>query len=646
MVASKLSRRRFLLTLIASSSSLSVVVLLNRPNSSFATIQENIKSIYQIRVHFVITAAVVNDSNDSIEDPPNQSLISFVETMNQVYTDSGIQFDFDPYSDVERVVDQLLAYEAPRNASGKFEFTDNPQKNNICVQKWQEYAEKYPGKLVIYYRVWRPEYEGHSAFNFSGLGWEFVRMGKGANGVTMAHEVGHYFGLIHTFTVGPKSIAEASAMIKKYVEDNNISRSDGLKVFDGDAYNVGDTPPDPGGGIFIDYFGDTCLPDKSTVPIPVTFSDGSTYVYNSTPDRANIMSYYGCPNMTYHLSVGQINVVRKTLQTKVTQETDQLRDRHHLIEPRLLFDALWQDGTIEQTYVLGWAASDFFKKIEQEINSSKHITMIVAYPPALNSGQVHYVAVWNKGSTGQTWALGWGFSDFAKRFEQELRQGRRCVHMQVYDLGGGQIRYDGIWENVNLGQTWALGWGFSDFAKRFEQELRQGRRCVHMQAYDIGGGQIRYDGIWENGNLGQTWALGWGLSDFARYFDQQSLQGRHCVHMQAYDLGGGQIRYDGIWENGDLGQTRALGWGFNDFVKRFDQEWSQGRHCVRLQAVDIGNGQIRYDGIWENANVKQSRALGLTFDEFAQKYPSEIAKGMHLAHVQPYICRNYLEARV
>jgi Bacterial tandem repeat domain 1 len=354
------------------------------------------------------------------------------------------------------------------------------------------------------------------------------------------------------------------------------------------------------------------------------------------------MSYYGCPNMTYHLSVGQTNVVRKTLQTRVTQETNQLRDRNHLIKPRLLFDAVWQDGTNEQTYALGWGASDFFKKIQEEANSGRHITTIVAYPPALNSGQVHYVAVWKTGSTGQTWALGWGFSEFTERFKQALKQGQHCVHMQAYDLGGGQIRYDGIWENGNLGQTAALGWGFSDFAKRFEQELKQGRRCVHMQAYDLGGGQIRYDGIWENGNLGQTWVLSWGFNDFAGYFDKQWQQGRHCVHMQAYDLGGGQIRYDGIWERGGLGQTRALGWGFNDFVKRFDQEWQQGKHCVRLQAVDIGDGQIRYDGIWENGSVKQSRAIGLTFNEFSKKYADEIAKGMHLAHVQPYIARNYL----
>src|SRR5262249_1552864 len=144
------------------------------------------------------------------------------------------------------------------------------------------------------------------------------------------------------------------------------------------------------------------------------------------------------------------------------------------------------------------------------------------------------------------------------------------------------ILYFGVWgDGDNKNQTRAISWAFADFVARFDAELGAKRRCAHMQAYDIGGGQIRYDGVWEMGNgEQQSRALGWALDDFAKRFDEELKADRRCVHMQAYDIGGGQIRYDGIWESGgNRGQSRSLGWALDDFAKRFNDEISAGKHC-------------------------------------------------------------------
>lgn len=104
--------------------------------------------------------------------------------------------------------------------------------------------------------------------------------------------------------------------------------------------------------------------------------------------------------------------------------------------------------------------------------------------------------------------------------------------------------------------------------------------------------------------------------------------------MQAYDISGGQIRYDGIWESGgDRGQTRALGWAFTDFVWRWDQEATQGKRLVHMQAYDIGGGQIRYDGIWEPAAAPQQRVLGLPLWPFADAFDELTSSGMHIEYM-------------
>src|SRR5439155_1649381 len=163
-----------------------------------------------------------------------------------------------------------------------------------------------------------------------------------------------------------------------------------------------------------------------------------------------------------------------------------------------------------------------------------------------------------------------------------------------------KVLYSAVWEAGDRGTTRAIGWAFPDFVPRFDAEIAAGHHLVHMQAYDIGGGRIRWDGVWEPGDHDTSFVLGWTLKDFSKRFARETAAGRHLVHLQAYNLGGGEIRYDGVWEAGDKGDSGVMGWAFNDFVWRLEQEGGSGRRLVHQQAYDVGDGRIRYDGIWEN----------------------------------------------
>src|SRR5918992_97482 len=73
-----------------------------------------------------------------------------------------------------------------------------------------------------------------------------------------------------------------------------------------------------------------------------------------------------------------------------------------------------------------------------------------------------------------------------------LISGDKLFHVQSYDIGGGQRRYDGIWMPGNDGRPVVYGWTLADLRKRNGELWQQGFRMSHQYSYDVGGGQRRY----------------------------------------------------------------------------------------------------------------------------------------------------------
>jgi hypothetical protein len=589
--------------------------------------------MYDIRIVAILTA---NDDGSQAATPSPAAIAKSVALANEVYNPREVNFLFDVATDIYRFNDDFLNRDCRRRDHGVYTDpnvepgADPAFEAELMNKRRNEVALRFPGRITIYFTAGSRYYwsatEGRWIYGPRGYSWsnhfdEFVSMAAHAAGSDlMAHEIGHYLHLDHTFANTPATIADAVALIRKFVEVDKGSKDAVPGLFEGDG--VVDTPPDPGPGIFKNQ----CDPAESLVSIPVTFADGSNRTYVLSPDRENIMNYWNktCRGGIPRISVGQSNRVHNALHKG---------NRRHLVDPAVLYFGSFGQGDRSQTRAISWAINDFAKRFDEELKAGRRCVHMQAYD--IGGGQIRFDGVWEPAKgVGQTRAITWAIGDFAKRFDEELKAGRRCVHMQAYDIGGGQIRFDGVWETANVQQTRAITWAIGDFAKRFDEELKAGRRCVHMQAYSIGGGQIRYDGVWESANVEQTRAITWAIGDFAKRFDEELKAGRHCVHMQAYDIGGGQIRYDGVWESGgNRGQSRAIGWAFNDFVWRWDQETANGKCLVHMQAYDMGGGQIRYDGIWETAAKPQKRVIGLTLATFADHFDELTSSGMHVEHM-------------
>jgi hypothetical protein len=271
----------------------------------------------EIRLHAILLLDDAARSNCTTASPCTTSddIASFVVLANLAFASARVRFVFDPAIDFSELVNPDLNSNL---------FSDNSGGNWAAANA---IAAGFPGQVVVFLRKVTPSNFAYPPMTgqtvpidapfptaFAGVQPRFVahdgvQSVARANAQNFSHELGHFLGLYHThITWGnfypavppnqgcPKNDGSACTPDEMNQAITNLQIARGPGALDGDL--LADTPEDPG-PLYWNTFG---LDPATVASVTV---NGVTY----TPDRQNLMSYFG----GFNLSPGQIATVQNSI---------------------------------------------------------------------------------------------------------------------------------------------------------------------------------------------------------------------------------------------------------------------------------------------------------------------------------------------
>lgn len=260
-------------------------------------------------------------------------------------------------------------------------------------------AELFPNELVVFVRRYAPanaDDKRYKSFQYSSVLADYVVAEPGSTHWDLAHELGHFFGIPHTFDDGlidtlaktPGVEARVKLLAEKLgnaIAGGQISREDAVDLLDGDRDRFTDTPPDVGPPVFQpnDVAGEESGPlSPASVIIPVVVRKNGLATtpipFGLRPDKLNVMSYFTFTERP-HFSGQQAAAIRDIVHAGkrrrlirgrwtnwVPRDGATLRDSPSVIcrRPGLveLFGRGLDDRTWQNTYIdghwLGWFPHD------------------------------------------------------------------------------------------------------------------------------------------------------------------------------------------------------------------------------------------------------------------------------------------------
>jgi Polyglycine hydrolase-like, structural repeat len=511
-----------------------------------------------------------------------EEFAQLVERVNLSFEGTDIRVVFDPETDWWPVANTTLNSDAPSMRQLANEIAAAIPGKIVCFLRWGSDKNGPTGNGNAYPPPGagpKPPHVDDVEQNYVALpnriapGFGLLNQG---NGSFVAHELGHYLGLYHTFPGwtdrrGPvygqiagsetPSADDADQAVIDYV-----AAGDGTtNVLDGDG--LSDTPPDPSPVLYQAHGQDVCVQGKITVSGTMK---GAKVKFSFAPDPENVMSYFGgcaptgSPPSPRRFSPQQIQTMNKTLDHSARRHLLEVpcpSDFHDVPVERLqncfnywVNRRLWPVTLTIARHDGAMFASGSFQRGQgrrvrhlmsaDELRTEIELQRARFGRPQQRPHQVNvlntshglrYTALWAPAAGEWVADVELDASTYEARWHE--RRNDDWVQVDLAVAGGTQLRFTSVWERRDY-DDYASYWGMTAAAyqQRFDQMWPKAMRPVRFCRYVQPGAGERFAAIWER--LPGRWAHYFGMdhSGYQKHWEDFALKRRlRLFQLHAYE---------------------------------------------------------------------------------------------------------------
>ncbi len=513
------------------------------------------------------------------------SVITTMQYLKESWSQAGINFLFNPKSDILEAKSSLLNEEFPISggnlvlplpSGGVGDFINNP---NVVAQR--QFADELGDVAVVYFRdanwSWYEYIDTNGdtvnalpAAAWSGLNHKYVRFPKSLTlrgrlatwPHLLIHEMGHYFSLAHTHAWMFSSAAAIADSIKAKVDRGEYTQTTIWEGFDGDrGTTVGDTPYDPGENAMAHANGgDKCGP-TGTLNIPVTFSDGSSQTYNFAPLRDNLISYYvGCNEVEdLRMTPDQVNQVRNTAIWSV--------ERKNLTEASgVRVTAVFEPYSGEEQQSFLWEYGPHRKNYDYIWGEDWRLAQLRTFT---RHGTMHYSATWRPSSSGEFQIYNATYDEYRYFYDEKWGLGFRLQNLSISEIAGVP-RYTAVFRPSTSSEFQIYNATYAEYRAWYDQKWTEGYRLVILEPYLIGN-QLLYTAVVRPSTSAEFQLYNATYSEFRPWYDQKWSEGYRLHSLKVLRVPGQEARYYAVVKPSTSAEYQVYNWTYEEFRKEYDK---------------------------------------------------------------------------
>ncbi len=230
-----------------------------------------------------------------------------------------------------------------------------------------------------------------------------------------------------------------------------------------------------------------------------------------------------------------------------------------------------------------------------------------------------YTGVWREGTDAYALWTGASAAGLATKDTEFKGNGLRMTDLSVVKEGNA-LKYSGVWRAgsgnsfLQTGTTWAA------FNAEWSTKSGQGLRLLDIEIFKDLDGNLRYAGVYGEGNWGHYLYVGRTQAQFNSLWSSLGAQGYRLVDVEVYNSGGSTF-YAGIWKTGAGGYALWHNSSWANFTAKWEEMSNSGYRLIDLDTDNTGANTI-----YSHAYVAGSGGYHL----WQSNYNSVLSKWEHL----------------